>query len=361
MNVVALVLFVIVVSASPALRAQCFTCADAPPGTFFCDDFETLAPLTDRYFEVNTNGGDLVVQDQVGRDGGRGLRILFQQGEVSAGGLSKSFGKIPSGYLARNGARKDTSFSEIYWRMDVRHQPGWQGRGPAKLSRALVFVNDSWAQGMMAHLWSGGPNNTRLIADPASGIDAAGIIKSTKYNDFANLRWLGIREGTIDMFADANAGNWYCVVGHVKLNTPGKSDGVFEFWINDTLQQSATNLNWHGNYNANPSSMTINAVFFESYWNSGSPVEQERYFDNLLISTRPLPCACASTTSIDPSSDLSNQDNGIYAQSKNTVSIRYFDLLGRELAEDALSMYPFVIAVTTDQYGTLSSKLLTGQ
>ena len=32
----------------------------------------------------------------------------------------------------------------------------------------------------------------------------------------------------------------------------------------------------------------INAVFFENYWNSGSVKLQERYFDNIVISTQPI-------------------------------------------------------------------------
>ncbi|MDZ4746418.1 MAG: hypothetical protein SGJ05_10510 [bacterium] len=357
-----IIVLLLLSTTAPALHAQCFTCADAPPGTFFCDDFESSEPLTNRYFEVNSNGGDLVVRDTIGRGGTRGLRVLFQQGEVGAGALSKSFGKIPGSYIARNAERTDTSFTEIYWRMDVRHQPGWTGGGPAKLSRALVMANDSWAQGMMAHLWSGGPDNTRLIADPASGIDANGTLKATKYNDFANLRWLGIRAGTTPMFADENAGKWYCVVGHVKLNSPGHSDGVFEFWINDTLQASATTLNWHGNYNANPTNMTINAVFFENYWNSGSPVEQERYFDNLLISTRPLPCACASTTSVDPSFEIGNERvNGRESNAHDTdvTSVRYFDMLGRQLTESEAAQQRITMVVKKDARGSVRSIVVT--
>jgi hypothetical protein len=41
--------------------------------------------------------------------------------------------------------------------------------------------------------------------------------------------------------------------------------------------------------------MHINAVFFENYWNAGSPVQQERYFDNLVISTQSIPCKCEVT------------------------------------------------------------------
>jgi hypothetical protein len=281
---------------SATMRGQCFDCAQAPAGTIFCDDFEDGLPLDQKYFEVNTNNGDCVVAPSVGRDGTRGLRIRWQKGEVGAGGLSKSFGRTPSAYIGRHAASPTSTFTEIYWRMDVRMQPGWTGAGPAKLSRALVLANDNWAEGMMAHLWSGGAGDRYLGMDPASGINPAGVLVSTKYNDFDNLRWLGWKPGRTDMFNDANAGRWYCVEGHVKLNTPSASDGVFEFWIDDTLQAGSYNLNWHGNWNADPANMAINAVFFENYWNAGSPVEQERYFDNLVISTARIGCACQTTS-----------------------------------------------------------------
>ena len=82
------------------------------------------------------------------------------------------------------------------------------------------------------------------------------------------------------------------VVAHAKLNTPGLSDGIFEFWIDDKLQAGSYNLNWHGNWNADPKNYMINAVLFENYWNSGSPKLQERYFDNILVSSIPIKCDC---------------------------------------------------------------------
>ena len=128
--------------------------------------------------------------------------------------------------------------------------------------------------------------------DPASGIDTSGTLKSTRYNDFDNLRWLGNKGGAIDLFSDANADKWYCVIAHARLNTPGLSDGVFEFWIDDKLQAGSYNLNWHGNWNTDPEKYMINAVFFENYWNRGSPKLQERYLDNILISSKPITCNC---------------------------------------------------------------------
>lgn len=274
-----------------SLRGQSDYCATLDQqGLIFCDDFESSQPLTGRYFEVDDNNGEFGVQPGVGRDGSKGVRGLWQEGEVDAGGLLKSFGRTPSNYIGQHANLPDSNFMEVYWKLDVRHQDGWQGNGPAKLCRALTMANANWATGAMAHLWTGGPSDQYLGMDPASGIDVNGNLVTTQYNDFANMRWLGWKYGTTPMFADQEAGKWFCVEGHIRLNTPGEADGVFEFWINDTLQQGSYNLNWHGNWNANPDNYGINALFINNYWNAGSPVEQVRYFDNVVIASKRIGC-----------------------------------------------------------------------
>ncbi|MES2645790.1 MAG: hypothetical protein V4717_02855 [Bacteroidota bacterium] len=273
---------------TPSPLKNCFTCDSVPEGTIFCDDFESETKLTDRYFEYDSNGGDFIRVKQAGRNGSAGMRVVWQPGEVSAGSLKKSFGRTPDEYIGKHAAYPKEDFNEIYWRIDLKRQPGWQGGGGEKLTRAMVFTGPAWCQGMIAHLWSA---DNFLVMDPASGIDRNGILKSTRYNDFNNLRWLGNKRGTTDLFSDANTGKCYCIVAHVKLNTPGKSDGIFEFWIDNQLQAGTYNLNWHGNWNSDSKNYKINAVFFENYW-SGSPILQERYFDNLLISSEHINCDC---------------------------------------------------------------------
>ncbi|HEX5436668.1 MAG TPA: hypothetical protein VFW98_05895, partial [Gemmatimonadaceae bacterium] len=68
---------------------------------------------------------------------------------------------------------------------------------------------------------------------------------------------------------------------------PGQSNGSFELWIDGALEAQETTLNWLGSY----SDYGINAVFFENYWNKGSPVAQDRYFDDLVVSTKRIGCA----------------------------------------------------------------------
>ena len=66
----------------------------------------------------------------------------------------------------------------------------------------------------------------------------------------------------------------------------GQSDGVFELWIDGVLEASRTGLNWLGSYSA----YGLNAIFLESYWNAGSPVAQERYFDDFVVSETRVGC-----------------------------------------------------------------------
>ncbi len=122
---------------------------------------------------------------------------------------------------------------------------------------------------------------------PASGTDRVGYVLTTKYNDFPRLRWLGHSASVTPIFDSAHVGQWYCVETHARLNDPGASNGVFELWINDRLEAHSAGLNWVGGYK----DYGINAVFFENYWNAGPPVAEERYLDDIVVSTARIGCS----------------------------------------------------------------------
>lgn len=281
--------------ATEASAQPCLSCKDLQGNVIFCDDFESDEPVANRYFGYDDNQGEFVRMKGAGVNGSYGMRVKWQKGEVFAGTLQKAIGRSPDPKMDK-AAFPDKDFSEIYWRIDLKNQAGWQGGGGDKLSRATIIAGKAWQQAMIAHIWSGGKDSSKnyLVMDPASGIDdSTGKLVTTRYNDFTNLRWLGNAMGNIPLFSTENTGRWNCIVAHVKLNTPGKADGVFEFWINDTLQAARYDLNWLAGWTGKPDSYKINAVFFENYWNQGSPRDQERYFDNILITTTPIHCGCS--------------------------------------------------------------------
>ncbi len=260
-------------------------CDTPQPGWIWCDDFET--DRTASYFEYINPNGQFARVAGVGVNGSTGMRARYVPGTSETGNLKLAFGKTPSSYFKPVDAGT-ANYRELYWREYVRNQPGWTGGGGDKLNRALVFATPNWAEAAFAHVWSGDPGSEQnyLLLDPASGTDAAGNLLTTTYNDLPHMRWLGQVVSQTPIFDASHVGQWYCVEAHARLNDPGASNGVFEFWINGQLQGQRTGMNWLGSFTA----YGFNAVFFENYWNAGSPVTEERYLDNIVVSTARIGC-----------------------------------------------------------------------
>ena len=262
-------------------------CAHARPEWIWCDDFD-IDRLA-RYFEFAQAGGRFTRQPGLGLGSSYAMRSVYATTpQTSSGALHLAFGKTPQPYFRPVDAGT-TKYREIYWRIFVRYPANWQGGGAEKLSRATSFVSSSsWAQAMIAHVWSGGsaPSSDYLFIDPASGTDAAGTVRTTTYNDFSHLRWLGRAQGLTPLFSASKRTAWHCVEAHARLNTANQSNGLFELWVDGQLDATRSGLNWVGNY----STYGINAVFIENYWNLGAPKVEERYLDNFIVSRARIGC-----------------------------------------------------------------------
>ena len=104
------------------------------------------------------------------------------------------------------------------------------------------------------------------------------------------MKWLGNKPvSQFPIHATEESGYWVLVESRAKLNTPGKNDGINQLWIDGRLECERRDLNFRGSY----TKYGINAVFLETYWNKGSPVTQSRWYDNFVISTKPIgPVVC---------------------------------------------------------------------
>ncbi|MGH7606044.1 MAG: hypothetical protein ACREME_01785 [Gemmatimonadales bacterium] len=271
---------------APQDPASAFVECGAPrSGWIWCDDFEV--DRLSAYYEYASAGGKFVRAAGVGRDGSYGMRARFAAGDVNAGALHLAFGKTPGSYFDPVDAGT-ALYRDIYWRVYFRNQAGWVPSGEnEKLTRGLIFAGTNFSNAAFAHLWSGsGTSAPYLILDPASGTDVAGNLVTTQYNDFANMRWLGISRGTTPVLATSAAGVWRCVEVHAQLNDAGLANGIFEFWIDGALEARRAGLNWVGTYSA----FAWNAVFLENYINAGAPQAQQRDLDDFVVSTQRIGC-----------------------------------------------------------------------
>jgi hypothetical protein len=281
--------------------SECQNWQTLHPEWIFCDDFVDGTPLvrSGRYFDYDDAGGRFTLASgvgTVGTDNSNGMKAVWSVGDVNVGNLYLSFGRNPGAGMS-NGIRTSEDFREIYYRMYLKQQSGWQGN-PAKLSRATVIAASDWSQAMIAHIW--GDDTTHLSLDPASCV-VGSTVQCVGYNDFGHLVWLGQQSGTTAIFDGQASHNdrWYCIEGHVKLNDPGVSNGIQEFWIDGVLETRKTGLNFVGSY----TSYGINAIFFENYWNAGATKQEERYFDNIVVSTQRIGCL-GDTTPPSPPKNL---------------------------------------------------------
>ena len=204
-------------------------------------------------------------------------RPFYAKGQQGIGNRKIVFGDSPIGRPLRKGEH----FEDVYWRIYVKHQSGWTGGSPAKMSRATGFVSNRWNQAFILHVWGAGD---ALTLDPVSGV-RNGQVVTTQYNDFGNFKWLGNSpKGNFPIHNTEQSGRWVCVEARLKLNTSGQKDGYAALWVDGRLDTERKNMDFRGTY----VEQTINAVLLEAYWNQGSPVDQYRWYDDFVVSTKPI-------------------------------------------------------------------------
>ena len=251
---------------------------EGDPAVIWYDSFDGPESVQEQYLEykAGTPGSKRSEKESLG-GAGKSMELFYAKGSQGVGGRKLVFGDCPFGRPVRKGEK----FADVYWRIYVKHPKGWAG-APAKMSRATGFASSQWTQAFILHVWSG--KGATLTLDPARGV-RDGQVATTKYNDFGNLKWIGNSpSGSFPIHATEESGRWVCVEARLKLNTPGKKDGSAALWVDGILDTERKEMDFRDTYEAH----AINAVLLEAYWNEGSPVDQYRWYDDFVVSTKPI-------------------------------------------------------------------------
>ncbi len=281
---------------TPSAALECNNWQQQHPEWLWCDDFEDDTSLEKNYFEVNRSNNFGVYKD-ISFGGQGAIKVTFLPEAAESGNLKFSFGRTP----VQPTRYTTTNFDEVYWRFYVKHESDWKGN-PYKLTRAMIFSGSNWTQAAIGHIWEN--TSLGLKTEPVSLVSGDTAI-SQSYNDFANMKWLGGKSGNLELFAPENVGKWQCIEVRMALNTPNQDNGVLEFWIDEQLQASSSNLDFRGGY----TEYGINAIFIENYVNPGAPKQQSRYIDNLVISKQRIGCHTATNNIAAP-----KPPSGIFTQ-----------------------------------------------
>ena len=89
--------------------------------------------------------------------------------------------------------------------------------------------------------------------------------------------------------ATLDHGPWYCVEGHVKLNTPGVHDGVLEGWVDGSAAFAKDDIAFR---RSGEDDIDIKSFWFDVYYGGAdaSPVDNEIDFDSLALGWDRIGC-----------------------------------------------------------------------
>lgn len=266
------------------------------PAVLFCDAFDDGVPVADKWAEYHTGGGNFSPVAGEGVDGSTAMRVQYNAGEVELGWLSIGIGDLPAAYSWFSTRVGQGNVRELYWREYIRLDDGWDGI-PFKQSRIRVLAEPNssedigpWRSAFQAHFWplhfSGPQDDGVLMFDNTRGVDGAGNVIDRGNNSGTSV-WLPRTVGSTLIYGDKpNGSDWMCIEAHIKLNDPGQSNGIEEFWLDGELQARRTDQNQIGTY----TDFGINHIAFDNYWNGGSPQDNTLYRDNIVISTERIGC-----------------------------------------------------------------------
>ena len=83
-------------------------------------------------------------------------------------------------------------------------------------------------------------------------------------------------------------GSWYCVEGHIDLNTPGSHDGVLQGWVDGSIAFNRDDLAFR---RATESHIDIKSFWFDVYYGgTESIVDNEIHFDSLAFGADRIGC-----------------------------------------------------------------------
>jgi hypothetical protein len=250
--------------------SECENWENEHPGWLHCDDFDE-DNLVSTYPDRSVGNGGFEISDDDKYLGQSSLRQHYTQGQVDAGWISWWYCDT----LDR--ARDIPCQDEIYFRFYHKFEEGFEGL-PPKFARirnvGIKYVDGEleWDKRFGVNYWIS--DDGRINAD-------MNIPYSTQANSVGWWTWYS----NFSFAEPENVGRWICHEIYIKKNTPGTTDGYLKYWVDNEVVLDKPDRDFIGSTGYN-----FNEIMLDTYWNGGSPKEQNRYYDNFVISTERIGC-----------------------------------------------------------------------
>jgi len=253
---------------------------DAPPSWIACESFDAITDAASQLSQWNVNADGFAVEPEVGVSGGQALRVRLQPGVMFGGWVTLRFGDGPD---APSIDSPDGRWDELWLRYRLRTGADWPGRQIGDVGELIAMNGANWA--IAADLNVQGDGGMRVHPFGWTCI-FDGVQVCDGMNDWTSgVVPIWNTAGTTQVFDATHAGTWQCFEAHLRLNTPGQSDGEAHVWIDDVLEVEQLGIDWRGTWD----DFGINAVRFTNY---ADPVDAplDFFVDDVVVATARVGC-----------------------------------------------------------------------
>ncbi|NEU58096.1 polysaccharide lyase [Halorussus sp. MSC15.2] len=260
---------------------------------FSFDRRNSLGKFTERDFESN-----LEIDDRGISSGSDSLQVTFQKGSHYGTSLHYKFDEAGYADSEELHARYYLRFSETF---DLPRGAGGKLPGPAG-----TYGRAGWG-GRRADGTNGW--SARMYFTPSDAPERPIQLSSYVYHAEMDGRYGDIFEWDESAAGRLELGKWHRIDNYIRLNTPGKNDGVLRGWVNGERTLDVTDLRFR-----DVCWLRINQYWFDCYWggSSPSPTDNRVYFDRMtLFSEHQHPNEWAGTeTGMTPRPETSEGTTG---------------------------------------------------
>ncbi len=222
-------------------------------------------------FGVEADGPDL---------GDRALRVTLVPGQQFRGWVTLRVGEGPDG----PGVDSPTArFDELWVRYWLRTGDDWPGWGIGDVGELMVLDGANW--GIAAEMAIRSETGQTLHPLGWSCI-VDGVNMCNGGNDWSGglyLIWQAMGETVL--FDAAGAGQWRCVEGHMRLNTPGAADGQAHVWVDGNEEIAVDGVDFLGTWDE----YGLNGLRFTNYA-TPPPRPLDFWVDDVVFATERVGC-----------------------------------------------------------------------
>jgi hypothetical protein len=253
---------------------------NAPASWISCEDFDAIDDAPNQIAQWYEMGDGFGVEPDGDDPTDLALRITLQPSMVFGGWVSLRWGNGPDGPGVDSPGE---DFDEVWVRYSLRTGDDWPGYEIGDVGEIIAANGPNWAIA----------TETAIRGDAAGRLRPLGwtcifdgVLACNGSNDWSGaLQLIWQEQGPSTIFGGDSAGQTRCLEAHMRLNTPGASDGEAHVWIDGVEEIARTGVDFRGTW----TDYGLNALRFTNYANPpATPLDF--WVDDVVVATERIGC-----------------------------------------------------------------------